>query len=375
MYFYIDESGHTGANLFDENQPILYYGVLSSKINLDAAAESKVIAIRKKLDVDRLHAAELGNGKLVTIVKDIEKLKKQYDLRFDIYRVAKVDHALISFFDQVFDQGVNPAVPWLSYWTPMRYVLLIKLSTLFDEELLKKAWAARVNIKTDEANLALTSICNTLLTRVGSLPDKRSQQVLTDALTWAAKNPDNIYYNIKKKKDLLDITPNLIGFQSVMSGIANRLLKNGKKASKIVVDQQTQFNKAQIKLSDFYAKHKKTPLVSGPGLPDIDYSGMPEVPIACTSGMESVGLEIVDLYLWIFKRHLEGKELAPELFPIIKGQFHRGRTDEISIQAIESRWSKWFQNLPDPTVEQHEKGQEMLKVDEERRLAAVAKKA
>lgn len=375
MYFYIDESGHTGANLFDENQPILYYGVLSSKINLDAAAESKVIAIRKKLNVKRLHAAELGNGKLITIVKDIEALKKRYDLRFDIYRVAKVDHALISFFDQVFDQGVNPAVPWLSYWTPMRYVLLIKLSTLFDRDLLKKTWAARINLKTDEANIALTSICHELLTRVGNLPDERSQVVLTDALTWAANNPDKIHYNIKSKKDLLNITPNLIGFQSVMHGIAMRLLKNGRKASKIVVDQQTQFNKAQIKLSDFYAKNRKTPLVSGPGLPEIDFSGMPEVPISCTSGMESVGLEIVDLYIWIFKRHMEGKELAPELFPIIKGQFQRGRTDEISIQAIESRWSKWFQELPEPTMEQHMNGQEMLKMDEERRQAAVDENA
>jgi hypothetical protein len=51
LYFYVDESGHTGPNLFDENQPILYYGVLSSKINLDAAAESRVKKIRKKLGV------------------------------------------------------------------------------------------------------------------------------------------------------------------------------------------------------------------------------------------------------------------------------------------------------------------------------------
>jgi hypothetical protein len=35
MYFYVDESGQTGLNLFDENQPYLYYGVLSSKTNLE----------------------------------------------------------------------------------------------------------------------------------------------------------------------------------------------------------------------------------------------------------------------------------------------------------------------------------------------------
>ncbi len=76
----------------------------------------------------------------------------------------------------------------------MRYVLLLKLSSLFDEELLKEAWAARINTKTDDANMALTSICNTLLTRVSTLPDKRSQVVITDALTWASENPNEIYY-------------------------------------------------------------------------------------------------------------------------------------------------------------------------------------
>ncbi|MGK0473550.1 MAG: hypothetical protein ACJAR0_004046 [Candidatus Azotimanducaceae bacterium] len=371
LFFYVDESGHTGPNLFDENQPILYYGVLSSQINLDAAAESRVKKIRKKLGVKRLHASELGNRRLVEIVKDIESLKKRYDLRFDIYRVAKADHALISFFDQVFDQGMNPAVPWTSYWTPMRYVLLLKLASLFDEDLLKEAWAARINLKTDEANASLTRICNALIARVGSLSDERSIQVITDSLTWAAANPDVIHYNIKSKRDFLDITPNLIGFQSVMHGIASRLKRNDKLASKIIVDQQSQFNKAQKKLSDFYANAKNVPLVSGPGLPELDFSGMPEVPITCTAGTDSTGLELVDIYLWVFTRYMDEKELAPELFPLIKGQLQRGHTDEISINAIASRWTKWFEELPDPTDEQMEKGREMLRMDEERRLTAV----
>jgi len=371
LYFYVDESGHTGSNLFDENQPILYYGVLSSKINLDIAAKAKVKKIRKKLNVERLHASELGNGRLISIVKDVNELKKCYDLRFDIYRVAKVDHALICFFDQVFDQGMNPAVPWTSYWTPLRYVLLLKLASLFDEELLKLAWSARINIKTEEANIILVEICNTLLVRVDTLPDERSREIITDSLTWAIANPNEIDYNIKSKKDLLQITPNLIGFQSVMHGIASRLVKNGKSASKIVVDQQSQFNKAQKWLSEFYANGRDMPIINGAGLPKIDFSGMPETPISCTSGKESVGLELVDIYLWVFKRHMDKKVLAPELYSLIKGQLNRGHTDEISINAIASRWSKWFQELPDPTDEQIKKGREILKKDEERRLLAI----
>ncbi|WP_166370308.1 hypothetical protein [Psychromonas sp. SA13A] len=42
MCFYVDESGQTGLELFDENQPSLYYGVLRSKVNIDVLALSKV---------------------------------------------------------------------------------------------------------------------------------------------------------------------------------------------------------------------------------------------------------------------------------------------------------------------------------------------
>ncbi len=38
MYFYIDESGNSGNNLFDRSQPVLSYGVLSSEVNVDEQA-------------------------------------------------------------------------------------------------------------------------------------------------------------------------------------------------------------------------------------------------------------------------------------------------------------------------------------------------
>ncbi|MCV4939876.1 hypothetical protein OFC17_34380, partial [Escherichia coli] len=65
---------------------------------------------------------------------------KKHRIRFDICQVVKRDHAIISFFDQVFDQGLNPVVPWSAYWTPLRYPLLLNLSNLFDDELAEKAW-------------------------------------------------------------------------------------------------------------------------------------------------------------------------------------------------------------------------------------------
>ncbi|WP_226564490.1 DUF3800 domain-containing protein [Shewanella chilikensis] len=369
MYFYVDESGQTGLELFDGNQPFLYYGVLSSKVNLDLLTLPSIKKLRKKLGVDRLHAAELGNGKLVDIVDDIEALRKKYDIKFDFYRIAKTDHALICFFDQTFDQGVNPAVPWSSYWTPLKYVLLVKTACLFDEDMLKDAWQARITVKNEIAEELLISVCKRVLEKVNILPDARSIQVITDAMNWVINNPSSISYNASSKKDKLQISPNLIGFQSVMHGIAKRLEKSKSHAQKVVVDRQSQFNKAQEWIAQLYQNGRdlEEPLEFGIGLPTMDLKHMPAVPIECTPGTESPGLEIVDLYIWVFKRHIEKKELATPLYKLIKKQLHKGMYDEVSINALMKRWGQWFSELPEPTGDQLVKARELTALEEKRR--------
>ncbi len=94
------------------------------------------------MGVVRLHAAELGMHRLDNVIDTLLVLQKKHRIRFDIWQVVKRDHAIISFFDQVFDQGMNPVVPWTAYWTPLRYPLLINLARLFDDELAEKAWRA-----------------------------------------------------------------------------------------------------------------------------------------------------------------------------------------------------------------------------------------
>lgn len=103
MYYYIDESGNTGLNLFDANQPKLFYGVLGCSANLDVIAEPLLTELRKELGVRRIHAAELGVGRLIPIAKRIADFSKKHDRRFFLLAVTKEDHAVISFYDQVFD--------------------------------------------------------------------------------------------------------------------------------------------------------------------------------------------------------------------------------------------------------------------------------
>lgn len=165
----------------------------------------------------------------------------------------------------------------------------------------------------------------------------------------------------------------MVGFQFVMKGIADRIKFHKVKKPFIVIDQQSQFNTTQKSLAQFYADAKASQheFVSGPGLPDIDFSHMPEAPIDIKSGKDSYGLEIVDIYLWIFKRKLEGKFVAQELESFISKKYDKGMFDELSLQALENRWVPYFDSLPNLTTEQEAAHAQFLKIQEESRIKAI----
>lgn len=372
MHFYVDESGNTGTRLFDANQPTLYYGVLSSRVNIDVLAQRSVEDMCRVCGVDRLHATDLGNLKLSKLASRIVDLQQNYDLRFDVYRIVKPDHAVTAFFDQVFDHGVNPAITWSGYWTPLRYMLLLKLAYLFDEKLAETAWEARIDSRDSRSQQSLVEVCKELRMRAREVPDERSRQLISDTLEWAERNPGKIHYNGGGHEGRKWIGPNIIGFQSVMLGIASRLLKLKVKASQIIVDQQAEFNRAQKSLADFYARASNVPMKSGPGLPEISFRGVPDVPIEFGSSATSAGLQLTDIYLWAVKRVFEEKDLAPELFPLVERVFRRGQTNEISLNAIAKRWAPYFTRHMEMSGEQISRAREILELDESRRLHAIA---
>ncbi|PPC67089.1 hypothetical protein C1Y42_22355 [Pantoea sp. ICBG 985] len=368
MHFYVDETGHTGPNLFDRTQPVLSYGVLSSPNDLDKVAEAELASLRNKLGVKRLHAAELGMYRLDDVVDTLLVLQKKHRIRFDIWQVVKRDHAIISFFDQVFDQGLNPVVPWTAYWTPLRYPLLLNLSMLFDDELAEKAWRARLEAHDERSSSLFSEVCGELLQRVHSLSDARSVELITDALSWAMTNYDELGYNCKTNKEKLQIMPNMIGFQSVLHGICARLGAPNRKAD-IIVDQQSQFNTTQRELNEFYYQIREQPWELGPGLPVMDMKNMPAEPLVFQSGTKSAGLELVDIYLWTFKRYMEQKELTRPLSRLVYTNLKTARTDSVSLQSVAKRFKESFEKLPEPTTEMMVKASELRAVEEARRLA------
>ncbi|MGB7413608.1 MAG: hypothetical protein WA902_05315 [Thermosynechococcaceae cyanobacterium] len=321
--------------------------MLSATVDLDIFAKAEVIKARQIKGVERLHASELRLEGVIEISNYLISIQSKYQPRFDIVIIEKADHAIMSFFDQVFDQGMNPAMLWSGYRTPLRYLLQANVACLFDKDLIKRAWKARIDTNNQSAEAELVYVCSELVSRLSKLPDPFSRQVIGDALNWAIHNPSELAYNCKTTKDVHSVTPNIIGFQAVMHGIASRL-DNPQSASSIIVDQQAQFNRSQESVAEFYAKTRNVDWAVGPGLPKIDLLNMPSVPITCKPGKESIGLELVDCYLWIFKRFFEGKDLPAQLYPIIYSQLQM-KPQIMSLDSLTEKWSDYFNNLPDPT--------------------------
>lgn len=355
MYFYVDEGGNTGLNLFDPSQPMLCYGVLSSPADLDVAAVKKVEQMRAVLGVARIHAKDLGNEKLPLIAASVLNVMRKLRIRFDYYKVRKPDLAITQFFDQVFDSGMNDAVRWTDYWTPMRYGLLFRLAELFSEDLARAAWQARIEGDDAKAMAQLREICIELVSRCDQIPEEGVRARVREGLTWAAKNPHEISYNAstshlpkkEKKTAARSISPNIIGFQFVMQGIAGRLVEGEAEASRIVVDQQGEFNDAQEELSQMYAGAADMEFANGPGLPKLEFKGMPERPVEFLSSKDSAGLELVDVMLWIHRRLDEGKPVARTLLPLVNFNLPKGRSDECSLMALYHRWGPELSTVPD----------------------------
>lgn len=134
-----------------------------------------------------------------------------------------------------------------------------------------------------------------------------------------------------------------------MKGIARRLLGAKAEASRIVVDQQAEFNNAQAVLSEMYAKAAGIELANGPGLPKLTFAGMPSTPVEFMASEASAGLELVDVLLWIHRRLDEEKPVAHALMPLVSFNAHKGQTDELSLQGMFRRWGPELSSVPDVT--------------------------
>lgn len=247
--------------------------------------------------------------------------------------------------------------------------MIHKLAILFDEELLRESWRLATVKRVEKYDNDIIALLSEVKKRAEVAPlDARSKELIIDALDFGISKPLSLDFGHPDKNI---ISPNAVGFQFVVAAIARRTRKKRRKSvSSIVVDRQNQFNTAQIGthynlsriaegIKNSSEQDKVTyfsnPLYTGFSPEEVSHKGLTDRDLTISKSADSIGLQIVDVYLWIANKLFSGVNLPSEIIELWNLFQHRSLIDGISMRGMAERFKNFEKNLPnlsDLTVEQ-----------------------
>lgn len=311
MHAYIDESGNSGANLFDPDQPIFMNLVMSSKQNFDDVYREQILHIAQLAGVDELHGNVLGISGVESLASNLVDLVNSSEVRFHFSCVEKSFAAAAKFYDAVFDPGENPAAPHHTYVVgDLRYFLLLRFASILTVQDAKLFWTAMISPPSNQGSANAVAAIRAVLQRVDQLPDQRSKDLIGDTLTWAQNNIENFTIWTPRKQDRYGHVPNIFTFPWLMSGVSESAKLWNTSVDKIVHDRQDQFGST---LNQWHMMVEKLPYetVFYFGDTPIRFPDIHESHFSTGDSRTSAGLQVVDVVLWTLSRVVNGASLGP----------------------------------------------------------------
>jgi hypothetical protein len=373
MFAFVDETGNTGANIFDENQPLFLTAALVTKSDFDIVYGTKFKRILKQNGLDNLHASVLGFGPLEAVAQDILKLLKSAESRFFISRVEKRYLVATKFFDTFFDSGENPAVPWTAYnIRPLRLILAFKVASLLDVEVSKLFWTMLLERSKSKAHAMIPSLCDAIIQRVGRLPDQRSRQVITDAMQWSKDHPEALDFHTASRQAQNGHMPNMVAFTNLLDGLEKLSKSWGRKLRRVTHDRQSQFETSLAEWHRLFSNASPEPITMFGETYVLQKVGGSDFLVSSSS--ESAGIQIADLILWIFKRFLESKDIPYHSSHLLAYVMRKGWQNDFSFEGVHQAMIEQFGPImqADLADEQMKNAKEFQQKVENRRLQNIA---
>ena len=310
MHAYIDESGHTGFNLFDPAQPHFLNVVMSSPVDFDAAFRERVTHIAQMAGVEYLHASAMGKHGVETIAPSVIELVNLSKVRFSFAYVNKQDVAAMKFFDAVFDPGENPAAPYHTYATRgLNLLLFLKFAAILDSEDTRLFWKAMTRPRSPETEREAVSAIDNVIQRVCTLSDSRSRQLVGETLHWARNNIGRFSFWMPGEQTRYGHLPNLFTLPALFDSISRTAKDWDCNINKIVHDQQGQLEKTLKEWHALFESVEPKPLLYFGDIP-FQPADIRDSQFEIGDSRVSPGLQIVDVALWTLSRVVSNQPLG-----------------------------------------------------------------
>ena len=373
MFAFVDETGNTGANLLDEAQPDFFTAALITKSNFDLVYDGPVSKLAKKFGDGALHGKDLGLGRCEEIAADLHKIFKKADARFFVSKVEKRYLLATKIFDTFFDSGENAAASWHVYnIRPLRIILALKVATLVDEQLAQRFWAILLDRNDARQKAALPEICQTLIDRVGDLPDQRSRDIASETLSWARDNPDTIHIHLDSRQARNGHMPNMVAFANLLDGLEGFSKRWDRKVRRITHDRQSEFEQTLAAWHEMYSHASPEPVQTFVGETQVLQKVVGsefEVKVDSDSG----GIQAIDVVLWLFLQHTRGNELPRECARMMNYVFRRAYMSDFSFDGVSATIDREYGAIlrGEISAEQEAEARKLMQMSERRRVESI----
>ena len=375
MYSYIDETGNTGSNIFDSNQPDFVTAALITKTNFDILHKKNIRKLAQRVDSTELHGNDYGIGRIEEIADGLLWIFKKSDARFFVARAEKKYIAVSKLFDTLFDSFENKAVPWHVYnMRHMRLLTLFKLSSVLREDVVKLFWQAIIEKNKDKSEILFIDSLKILQEDIKEIPDKRANEIVTNAVNWALENPESIYIHTNSKSARAGHLPNMAVFPNLLQGIDLFSKKWNRKVKEIIHDQQSQFEKILTEWHDMYSK-AAAGVINWPMEEPISFRRVTGSKFIIKSSKDSPGIQAIDVVLWLFKKVLQGKSLPPNSAKLMNHVFKYGYQNDLSFEGVGSGLNEMVEALNNKVFDEKDfkNARELLELSENRRQEEMKK--
>ncbi len=300
MFAYMDETGHSGRNIFDANE-VFQLGTLLTKTDIATPVGVALDPFLEEKGVERLHANEWPENELVDLAHSVlNRIEECGPWTFNLFSVHKPYIAPTKFVDTIFDPGENKATPGHWYWDEMhRHILCLVTDSAMSRGLAERFWDAFLK---DNAE-GIVSVATELASSVRKSSNPAAiKRVFNNSVKWAKENQGEFtLLATEKRKGYQGHSPNVIALTQAFQAIHQFCTIHGCQPETLVHDRQQEF---QSELKRYHQEFGQVMILDREDgrFPLAEIAPHPKGKFSLMPSTHNRGLQAVDLLLWISQR-------------------------------------------------------------------------
>lgn len=251
-------------------------------------------------------------------------------------------------------------------------ILCFKVATLITEKIAHDFWDMLMARNEKMAREKIPGICGDLLERVNLLADAGSRKVVFETLVWSRDHPEALDIFISGRQAKNGHMPNLVAFGNLLDGLEGFSKRWRRPLKKIIHDRQSQFESSLAEWHRLFSNASDEP-IHRPG-ETIVFQKVAGSSFGVSASNESAGIQIADLILWLYRRHLSGKELPRVSSQLLNYVFRKGYHCDFSFNGVGRQVEEQYQQImaKEVTPEMEQKAKELIADRERHRQHLIA---